>query len=55
MSKRPKPASLPKRRDPIARMVTKIPQQVIPNKKKNVTPKHKPNPAQDWASALWAA
>ena len=48
MAKMPKPEP-PKNRNPLARIIKKIPTQVIPNKKKNNKPKHKPNHTSDWA------
>ncbi|WP_158089243.1 hypothetical protein [Magnetofaba australis] len=53
MAKKPKPEP-PKRRNPIARAVTKIPQQVIPSKKKQ-QPKHRPDPMRGWADVVLAA
>ncbi|MEG3639652.1 hypothetical protein [Magnetococcus sp. PR-3] len=50
----PKPKK-PKRRNAMARVVTQIPQQVIPNKKKQQKAKHKPNHLKDWAFSLCAA
>ena len=51
MAKTPKPEP-PKKRDPLARVVTHIKQQVIPNKKKNQKPKHRPNHSSDWADSF---
>ena len=53
MAKPPKPEP-PKNRNPLARIINHIPQQVIPNKKKNRKPKHKQKLDQtiDWAFAF---
>ncbi|WP_158089277.1 hypothetical protein [Magnetofaba australis] len=48
MAKTPKPEP-PKARNPIARVIKQIPQQVVPSKKKERKPKHRPNPLGDWA------
>ncbi|WP_041640935.1 hypothetical protein [Magnetococcus marinus] len=52
MAKTPKPEP-PKRRNAIARVVTQIPQQMIPNKKKQQKPKHRPDFRKDWGDAFF--
>ncbi|MBF0157067.1 MAG: hypothetical protein HQL57_07790 [Magnetococcales bacterium] len=54
MAKTPEPEP-PKRRNPLARVVTRIRQQVIPNKKKRQEPKHRPNHLGDWADCFLMA
>ncbi len=54
MAKTPKPEP-PKKRNPLARIIQQIPQQVIPNKKKKHKPKHRPNHLGDWADCFLMA
>ena len=53
MAKTPKPEP-PIKRNPMAMVVTKIPQQVLPNKKKKQKQKHKPDHSSDWACSILA-
>ena len=54
MAKTPKPEP-PRKRNPLARIIKQLPQQVIPNKKKNRKSKHKPNHTADWAFSFLPA
>jgi|SaaInl8_120m_RNA_FD_contig_31_1797548_length_211_multi_3_in_0_out_0_1 hypothetical protein len=53
MAKTPKPEP-PIKRNPMAMVVTKIPQQVLPNKKKKQKQKHKLDHSSDWACSILA-
>ncbi|MBF0620585.1 MAG: hypothetical protein HQL54_01530 [Magnetococcales bacterium] len=49
MAKKVPAPKIPKKRNPLARVITQKPQQVIPNKKKQPKKKHRPDYSSDWA------